>query len=392
MSLQHHRINRFPSYAILVGALCLPLHASAQSAAIAENPTGDTYIIAEFLHQGGYTLYDFWGSTDSWQGGEIAATQIGSGPAIAVSSTGEANVVWGAFGTVEYAYGVPGSQWSIPTTIPIGTCYSPAIAVSSNGEVEVVCVSGNYNVEYAYATAPGSPWVIATKSIGAAGTLSSPPAIAVSPSGGVEVAWQGQSNTVQYAYAAAPGSTWVMPTKPISTAATPAVSPPSIAVDSSGVTEVVWESMNNTLQYAYATTPGSSWTAKQIEGPGTTFSQPSIAVSPTGVEFVAWWGMGGLPGAYGLQGAYGRNSGFSPAETIAGVSPTTTLMTALATTIDSASNVGVVLATTVSTIEGADRILAYYWPISSGWDSKELSNYIFPPIHIIPPCKAPYCE
>jgi hypothetical protein len=87
-----------------------------------------------------------------------------SAPAIAVRSTGEADVVWkGANYSLQYAHATPGSPWSVDIIAgPDSTFSAPAIAVRSTGEADVVATNGILDTDsdalmYYWAT-PGSAW------------------------------------------------------------------------------------------------------------------------------------------------------------------------------------------------------------------------------------------
>ncbi len=214
----------------------------------------------------------------------ISSSSGTSSPAIAVRSTGEADVVaLGPNNSLLYYWATPGSQWHSTTIAGSGTTYSaPAIAVRPTGEADVVAMGPNNSLMYYWAT-PGSKWHSTT--IAGSGTTHSAPAIAVRSTGEADVAAMGRYTELMY-YWATPGSKWhstrIAGCPAGGACRSPgAASAPAIAVRSTGEADVVVMGLNNSLMYFWAT-PGSQWNSTSIAGPNTTYSAPAIAVRSTG--------------------------------------------------------------------------------------------------------------
>jgi len=198
-----------------------------------------------------------------------------SSPSIFVRSTGEADIVaQGPDNSLLYYQATPNNPWSVSTIANSGTTFSaPAIAVRSTGEADVVAQGPRRSLLYYYAT-PGNPWIAST--IAGFGTTFSAPAIAVrsaNPAGEADVVAQGPGDSLIY-YHAAPGKAWY----PVTVAGSGTTfSAPAIAVSSAGEAELVALGAGNSLLFYHAT-PGQPFSSETIAGPGTTFSAPAIAV------------------------------------------------------------------------------------------------------------------
>jgi hypothetical protein len=276
------------SCAALIGGLCLPVH--AQNPAIAVRSTGEADVVMP--GNNGQLMYYWAWPGSQWNSTMIAgpgSTGVGSqpsNPAIAIRSNGEADVVATApNGQLMYYWATPGSQWnSTQIAGPHSTGSSPSIAVRSTGEVDVVAIAPNGQLMYYWAW-PGSKWN-STMIAGPGSTLSLPafnPAIAVRSTGEADVVATAPNGQLMY-YWAWPGSQWnsTMIAGPGSTWYSPA-----IAVRSSGEADVVAESTNGALMYYWAT-PGSRWNSTQISDQGFFGGNPAIAVRSSGeVDVVA---------------------------------------------------------------------------------------------------------
>ena len=103
-------------YTALIGAVHVPFHAQAQSAAPAIDvrsidPIGEADVVFDCLSNA--TLTYFWATPGSlWQSANISVVGDGVSPAIAVRTTdptGEADIVWkGPNNTLKYAFATPG--------------------------------------------------------------------------------------------------------------------------------------------------------------------------------------------------------------------------------------------------------------------------------------------
>ncbi|MDR3553983.1 MAG: hypothetical protein P4L55_04455 [Syntrophobacteraceae bacterium] len=255
--------------------------AGASAPAIAVRSTGEADVV--IMGPDNSLLY-YWATPGSnWSSVQIAGSGTTfSAPAIAVRSTGEADVVArGPNNSLRYYSNMPGKAWSSFQVAGSGTTFSaPAIAVRSTGEVDVVARGPNNSLIY-YWGASGATW--SSIQIAGSGTTFSAPAIVVraqDPAGEADVVAMGANNSLRYYYNM-PAAPWYVNT--IAGSGT-TFSTPAIAVRSTGEADVVAMGPNNSLTYYWAS-PGTKWSSIQVAGSGTTFSAPAIVVraqNPTG--------------------------------------------------------------------------------------------------------------
>jgi len=223
-------------------------------------------------------------------------------PAIAVDSASNVHVVWedDTPGNREIYYKKStngGSTWmtSRRLTWNVHSYPNPAIAVDSSGNVHVVWNDQYGEIHYKKSTNGGATWITSQRITWTWGT-SLWPAIAVDSSGNVHVVWSDDTPTfphggeVYYKKSTDGGSTWMTSQRICWTSGSSFK--PSIALDSSGNLHVVWYDDtpgNYEIYYKKSTNGGLTWmTSQRLTWNSGWSGDPSIAVDTSGNVNVVW--------------------------------------------------------------------------------------------------------
>jgi BNR repeat-like domain len=224
-------------------------------------------------------------------------------PAMAVDSSGDLHVVWsdatpGNHEIYHKKSTDQGATWTTSHRITwnAGFSISPKIGADSSGNLHVVWqddTPGHWEVYYARSANGGASWT-ASRRLTWSSVLSCYPAIGVDSFGRLHVVWQGSAfgnGEAFYKKSANGGTSWTASQRLSWTAGTSGW--PTLTVDSWDDLHVVWDDDtpgNFEIYYKKSTDAGANWTANRRLSWTSGYSwEPSVAVDVSGVVQVVWY-------------------------------------------------------------------------------------------------------
>jgi hypothetical protein len=258
-------------------------------------------------------------TTGTWSA-PISLTPKGmesGGSEIAMNDAGEAVVLWDTRlarslrEVTKTTFHSPGGTWSAPVKVVEGRVaeIAPAIAISPTGEAIVIWErfrerSGREYSRIESASHPaGGAWSKPTNLAGKGGPSFEAPAIAIGPDGEAVAVWTrsiGPLRTSIQSASRLPGSAW---TSPVDVYQAHAYELPhlAVAIDAAGDTVAVWQEEQKAIQSASRSPTGVWSDVSNLVRPGQTLF-PQIDISPAG-EAAAIWDGSGIQSAFGTFGA-----------------------------------------------------------------------------------------
>ena len=231
-----------------------------------------------------------------------------SGPALAMTPSGEAVAVWSHFEvkddgvyTIQASYRPPGGSFEEPVDVAsVPNADLPRelhVAIDSRGDTAVVWTEqeakNNWVAKASLRAAGGSFSVPATISPAppTAESVASEPRVVIGAGGSAVAAWvqeEGAGPVVEAAWGA-PAAGFAAP-QSLSAPGRPAASP-AIAIGSDGGATAVWSRSNGftySIEAASASPGGSFSTPREISDPGESAFEPELAAGPAGAVTAVW--------------------------------------------------------------------------------------------------------
>ncbi|MBS1895033.1 MAG: PKD domain-containing protein [Actinobacteria bacterium] len=276
---------------------------SAQGAKVGVDAAGDVTVVWE---QGEGETFVIYGADlpagGSWSTPHAISDVAGNSrvPALAVSSAGEATVLWSeeeghsSRTRIRSSWRSGGGSWTTPTWLDSATGpeWGPQLAVAADGTVTAAWEGSN---QIDTATRPeGGGWsaVAVLLPNTSAESFASSPSLAVASTGAAVIAWRDEieeeGNVIEGAVRPAGGS-WSAVARLSSIGGDPFA--PQVGIDKAGNATAVWrmKSGGQWVIEAAEAPAGGSWTSPaQISTPGVHAFFPDLAVTPDGEAVAAW--------------------------------------------------------------------------------------------------------
>ena len=241
----------------------------------------------------------------SWSPPEHVSPTDGqaSGPAIAISASGQVIVAWNQDGTINARVRGASGAWSAP--VPLGAGSRPAVAINQDGDMVTVWENVGQSSQVVMASVRlgagdwGLPRTLASYPLG--GDFLDLPQVALDRDGEATAAWDLYPAELVEAATRPPGGSWGPPVT-----LTHSGEFPGVAYDGHGNVTVIWTNDLGIVQ-TLSRPAGGSWLSTPITLGLGSAARPALAVNASGDAIAAWCRR--IGGGEGVYAAIGTSTG-----------------------------------------------------------------------------------